>query len=267
MNQVRVLTEDNLRTLAPSIFAQNPISDVSNRYQFIPTFEVVKRLQNEGWLPTSAQESHVRNQENQGYQKHLIRFQRQDLILDGEAIEVVLINSHNRSAAYQLMAGVFRFVCSNGMIVGDTFERISVKHINFNPDQIVEASSEIIDNAPHIAQNMQEMKAIELSRGEKEIYAESAALTVYDESDAIPFDTSRLLAPRRYDDRNKNDLWSTFNIVQENMMKGGMRGLKRDKSGNLRRITTRKIKSIDKDIKLNKALWNLTEKIKMIKSW
>ena len=115
MNQVQALTEDVLRTLAPSIFAQNPISDGSNRYQFIPTFEVVKRLQNEGWLPASAQESHVRNQENQGYQKHLIRFQRQDLILDGEAIEVVLINSHNRSAAYQLMAGVFRFVCSNGM--------------------------------------------------------------------------------------------------------------------------------------------------------
>ena len=90
-------------------------------------------------------------------------------------------------------------------VVGDTFERISVKHINFNPDQIVEASYEIIDNAPHIAQNMQEMKVIKLNKGEREIYAESAALTVYGESAAIPFDTSRLLAPRRYDDRNKND--------------------------------------------------------------
>ena len=267
MNQLQPLTENDLRSLAPSVFATNPISDVSNRYQFIPTFEVVRRLQNEGWLPTSAQESHVRNQENQGYQKHLIRFQRQDLILNGEAIEVVLINSHNRSAAYQLMAGVFRFICSNGMIVGDTFGRISVKHINFNPDEIVEASYEIINNAPHIAQNMQEMKVIKLNKGEREIYAKSAALTVYGESAAITFDTSRLLTPRRYDDRNKNDLWSTFNIVQENMMKGGIRGLKRDKSGNLRRITTRKIKSIDKDVKLNKALWNLTEKMKTIKSW
>ena len=53
MNQVRVLTEDDLKTLAPSIFARNPISDVSNRYQFVPTFEVVKRLQNEGWQPTA----------------------------------------------------------------------------------------------------------------------------------------------------------------------------------------------------------------------
>ncbi len=213
------------------------------------------------------QESQARNQENQGYQKHLIRFQRRDLILNGEAIEVVLINSHNRSAAYQLMAGVFRFVCSNGMIVGDTFGRISVRHINFNPDEIVAASYEIIENAPQIARNMQEMKAIELNESERQIYAESAALAAYGESDAIPFDTSRLLTPRRHDDRNKNDLWSTFNTVQENMMKGGIRGLKRDKSGNLRRFTTRKIKSIDKDVKLNKALWNLTEKMKTIKSW
>jgi len=266
MNQVRVLTENDLRTLAPSIFAPNPISDVSERYQFIPTFEAVQRLQNEGWFPTKAQECRVTNEKNQGYQKHLIRFQRQELILNGEAIEVVLINSHNRSAAYQLMAGVYRFICANGMIIGDTFERISVKHINFNPDEVVEASYEIIENAPHIAHNMQEMKAIKLNDGERATYAENAALLHYGEKEAVPFDVTRLLDPRRHDDRGKNDLWSTFNIVQENMMKGGIRGLKRDERGNLRRVTTRQIKSIDKDVRLNKALWNLTDKIKAEKS-
>jgi hypothetical protein len=176
MNQLQPLTETELRTLAPSVFATNPIDDVSERYRFIPTFEVVKRLQTEGWYPTKAQECRVTNERNQGYQKHLIRFQRQDLILNGEVIEVALINSHNRSAAYQLMAGVFRFICSNGMIVGDTFERISVKHIDFNADEIVEAPYEIIGNAPKIAANMQEMKAIELSQTEKEAFAASAAL-------------------------------------------------------------------------------------------
>jgi hypothetical protein len=186
--------------------------------------------------------------------------------LNGEAIEVVLINSHNRSAAYQLMAGVFRFICSNGMIVGDTFERISVRHMDFNPDEIVEASYEIIHKAPRIAGTMQEMKAIELCQSEREIFAESAALSLYDEKESIPFRTERLLAPRRYDDRSKNDLWSTFNIVQENIMKGGIRGFKKDDSGKLRNVTTRKIKSIDRDVKLNKALWNLTEKMMQLKT-
>jgi hypothetical protein len=242
------------------------MNDVSERYRFIPTFEVVKRLQNEGWFPTKAQECRVTNAKNQGYQKHLIRFQRQDLILNGEAIEVVLINSHNRSAAYQLMAGVFRFICSNGMIVGDTFERISVKHMDFNPDEIVEASYEIINNAPKITGNMQEMKGIELNQNEREIFAESAALVLYGEKDAIPFRTERLLTPRRYEDRGKNDLWSTFNTVQENLIKGGIRGLRKDPSGILRSVTTRKIKSIDRDVKLNKALWNLTERMKELKT-
>jgi len=152
MNQLRPLTENELRAMTPSVFATSP-----------STFEVGKRLQSEGWFPTKAQECRVTNERNQGFQKHLIRFQRQDLILNDEAIEVVLINSHNLSAAYQLMAGVFCFICSNGMIVGDTFERISVKHIDFNPDEIVEGSYEIIDNAPKIAGNMQEIKAIDLN--------------------------------------------------------------------------------------------------------
>lgn len=107
MNQLQPLSENDLRALAPSVFATSPIDDVSERYRFIPTFEIIKRLQTEGWFPTKAQECRVTNEKNQGFQKHLIRFQRQDLILNGEAIEVVLINSHNRSAAYQLMAGVF----------------------------------------------------------------------------------------------------------------------------------------------------------------
>jgi hypothetical protein len=78
----------------------------------------------------------------------------------------------------------------------------------------VEASYEIIDNAPKIAANMQEMKAIELSQSEREIFAESAALALYAKKEAIPFRTERLLTSRRYDDRGKNVLWSTFNIVQ-----------------------------------------------------
>jgi len=138
--------------------------------------------------------------------------------------------------------------------------------MDFNPDEIEEASYEIINNAPKIAGNMHEMKAIELSQSEREIFSESAALAIYGEKEAIPFRTERLLTPRRYEDRNRNDLWSTFNIVQENIMKGSIRGLKKDGSGKVRSVTTRKIKSIDRDVRLNKALWNLTEKLKELKT-
>lgn len=263
--EIKGLTEDQLRYRAPSIFSEKPQVDVSNRYQFIPTIKMVQALQKEGWYPTKAQECAVRLDSHRGFQKHLIRFQREDLVLNGEAIEVVLINSHNRSAAYQLMAGVFRIVCSNGMIVGDTFGRVSVKHINFNPDELIEASYQVIKNAPEIAHSMNEMRAIPLSLPEREIYAESAALILYEDKEKIPFKTEKLLRPKRYSDQDKNDLWSTFNIVQENVMKGGLGGYKRNDKGQVRWSSTRKIKSIDRDVKVNKALWNLTEKMKELK--
>lgn len=266
MNQVLGLNEDQLRRMAPSIFSETPQVDVSSRYQFIPTINMVQALQKEGWYPTKAQECAVRLDSHRGFQKHLIRFQREDLVLNGEAIEVVLINSHNRSAAYQLMAGVYRMICSNGMIVGDTFGRVSVKHINFDPAEVIEASCRVIENAPEIAHSMQEMKLIELTQPEREIYAESAALVLYDEKQKIPFETRKLLQPKRRYDGDRKDLWSTFNIVQENIIKGGVRGYKTDELGHFKRSTTRKIKSIDRDVKVNKALWNLTEKMKELKN-
>lgn len=264
--KVQGLTENQMARIAPSIFASNPIEGVSDRYQFIPTISVVRNLQREGWFPTKVQECRVRSDENRGFQKHLIRFSREEMILNGERIELVLVNSHNRSAAYQLMVGVYRLICSNGMIVGDTFNKVSVKHINFNPAEIVEASFQIAENASQISDSLNEMKAIGLTQPERKIYAESAALVLYDDIEDCPFEPGKLLKPKRYQDHNLNDLWHTFNIVQENIMKGKIRGHKQDKKGHLKRTSTRKITSIDKDIKVNKALWNLTEKMKELKS-
>lgn len=97
-------------------------------------------LREEGWNPVNVQEAGTRKDERKGFQKHLIRFRHPELVIGDEAIEAVLINSHDRSCAYQFLTGVFRFICSNGMIVGDTFERVSVRHVNFNPEEIIEAS-------------------------------------------------------------------------------------------------------------------------------
>lgn len=264
--KVQGLTEDQMARMAPSIFAETPSHDVSNRYQFIPTINVVRNLQHEGWFPTKVQECRVRSDENRGFQKHLIRFSRKEMILNGERIELVLVNSHNRTAAYQLMVGVYRLICSNGLIVGDTFNKVSVKHINFDPNEIIEASFQIAENASQISDSLNEMKAIDLTQPERKIYAESAALVLYDDLKDCPFDSDKLLRPKRYQDHNRNDLWHTFNIVQENIMKGKIRGQKQNENGQLKKTSTRKITSIDRNIKINKALWNLTEKMKKLKS-
>ena len=164
---MKQLTNNEILKYAPSAGATAPFSEVSNKYSFLPTIRIVDMLREKGWFPTRAEQVRVRKKEREGVQKHLIRFQHPDLQLGEEAIEAVLVNSHDRSCAYNLFTGVFRLICSNGMITGDTFERISVRHINFNPKEIVYASLELIDNAPIIAGSINEMKAIDLEPNEK----------------------------------------------------------------------------------------------------
>ena len=75
----------------------------------------------------------------------------------------------------------------------------------------------------------------------------------------------KLLSPRRSSEVNKDDLFTVFNIVQENVIKGGVRGYGRDRQGHPKRIRTREIKSIDQATSLNKALWTMSEKMMQLK--
>ena len=256
------LSNDQILTMAPSAGAIFPLAAVSDRYSFLPTIEVVDMLRKEGWFPTVAQEVRTRKQERAGFQKHLIRLQHDNLVLGDEATECILINSHDRSCAYQLSIGVYRFVCSNGMMVGETFEKVSVRHMGFNPDDIIDASYEVIENAPLIAENVNSYKGIHLGEGERLAYAASCLPLLYEDPEEAPIRPARLLYARHSADTG-NDLWSTLNVVQENVMKGGLRAYDRRK----RRITTtRAVKSIDRSVKLNKALWTLTEKMAELKA-
>lgn len=257
------LTNDQIIAKAPSIAATRPQNDVSDLYTFVPTITVVNLLAQEGWFPVSAEEIKVRVNHRQGFQKHMIKFENDTVKLSNdESIQAILVNSHDRSCAFNFFTGVFRFVCSNGMVLGDTFEKISVKHINHDPQEIIEASYEILDNAPAVAENIEAMKALPLNNGEKHAFAKAAHELVYDDADTAPFKPERLLWTRRGED-NKGDLWHTFNTTQENIMKGGIRGISKNRK---RRIKTKPVKSIDRNLKLNKALWTLAEEMKKLKS-
>ena len=126
---MQALTNDQLRQMAPAIFSTSAKLDVSDKYKFLPTIEVVDGLRAAGWQPVKATEQRVNTLERQGFQKHQLRFRRQDdlglVTKVGDVFpEIVLVNSHDRSSAYQLHAGLFRLACSNGMVVSDsTFEK------------------------------------------------------------------------------------------------------------------------------------------------
>jgi hypothetical protein len=148
------VSDDELRRFAPSVFASQPIDGVSERYRFLPTSSILNGMRENGWVPVRAQEQSIRTEARRGFQKHVVRFARVEHLQTWEKNqvrpEVVLVNSHDKSSAYQLHCGLFRLVCTNGMVVSDgTFQRISIKHSGFNPDSVIEASFKSV-RAEHI---------------------------------------------------------------------------------------------------------------------
>lgn len=275
-NQIRSynqksLTLEQVEKVAPSIFASQPWEGVSAKYTFIPTIKVVESLMSEGWQIMQASQNRTRIAEKKFFTKHLIRFRREnELAVNDVFPEIVLINSHDRGSAYQMHAGLFRLVCSNGLIVADaTFSKISVRHSGQIVDEVRKSADIISAEMPRVLTGIEAMKLIELTKNEQGIFAETAKRMKYGEES--PLQSAQLLMPRRHGDFG-NDLWSTFNRVQENITKGGNHYFipaHKDEEGNYVRAKsrkTRKINSITEDTKINKALWFLAEEMKKLKT-
>lgn len=264
------LTLEQIEVLAPSAFAIAPHVSRSERYVYIPTSKVITAMMSAGFMPFSAAQSKSRILGKAEFTKHMIRFRHtqhtamQEL---GDTIpEVVLINSHDGTSQYKLIAGMIRLACLNGMVVADgTVESISVMHKGNIIDAVIDGSEQIIHNTQRALTAAKDWSKLQLTDGEQKVYAEAAHSIRFADADGkadTPITAEQLLRTRRYAD-NGNDLWHTFNRVQENVIKGGLRG--RDAETG-RRETTRRVKSIDGDVKLNRALWQLTEKMAELKA-
>jgi hypothetical protein len=257
------LADDQIRAVAPSVFAATPQAGVSERYAFVPTAQVVSKLREAGWSPVEASQQLVRLDDRRGFQKHVLRFQRHDVkaIVGEYTPELVLVNSHDRSSAYQLQAGLFRFVCGNGMIVSDsTFERVSIRHSGFTPDEVIEASFKLLDGIPAITSRVEVFKNRKLTTPELETFAGAALRLRFDDENQTPINPNRLLDSRRWEDKG-DDLWHVFNRVQENLIRGGQRDFSRRREDGRRFPRTRAIAGLDQNIRLNRELWNLAERV------
>jgi len=270
------LENEAMLLTAPSIFATKPHDEVSARYGFTPTIQIIDALRNEGWFPVDATQKNVQDQSKKLLTKHLVRFRRlnDDIIVGDSAVELLLTNSHDRSAAFVLHAGIFRMACANGIVIADsTFNKVSVRHNQNAAEDVVEGVYRVVEEVPLITSQVEDMQNIQLTPFEQEVFAQTALNYITPEAkegDAKVITTEhdmvkQMLRPKRSADTG-SDLWSTYNVVQEKALKGGLCVLKQNDKGRYRRNTTRKIKSIDKDIKLNKALWEMAMQMKDIKT-
>jgi len=256
------LSDDQIRTVAPSIFADAAHDSRSQRYSYIPTSAVLDELRGEGFQPFMVCQTRVRHDDRRAFTKHMIRMRHASQIDGGEANEIILLNSHDGTSSYQMLAGMFRFVCQNGLVCGDTVADVRVPHKGNVAEQVIEGAYAVLQGFGQAQASRDAMQAITLDAGEAEVFARAALTLKYDDpTRPAPITEAQVLAPRRAADASA-DLWSVLNRTQENLIKGGLSG----RATNGRRQQTRAVQGIDQNVRLNRALWLLADGLRQLKA-
>ena len=258
------LDNEALYRHVPSIFAREAHDSRSERYVYVPTIDIVEGLRREGWFPFFAVQSVPRDGSRHGHAKHMLRLRRDDGIGKEEAAEVIIVNSHDGTSSYQMFAGMLRFVCTNSLVAGERFDDVRVPHKGNIQHDIIEGVYTVAEDFPRLIDASETMKEIQLGEDERRVLAEASLVARYGKEES-PIRPDQIIQPRRREDAGQN-LWMTYNTIQENMIRGGLHGQRRNAEGSIRRSQTRPINGIDQNVTLNRALWTLAEGMQRLKT-
>lgn len=246
------MTTEVIKTVAPSIFSTTPSPKMSNRYTFVPTFEILENFEREGWNVSSAR------QIGKGeYAKHEVRLRNRELPNVGDSlVEAIISNSHNGVSALQISTGLFRLVCSNGLTVPTSVaDTISIRHSNMDMGEIRRVTDQFAERMPIVQRSVSKMENTFLSDVQTIDLLNKAALLRW-QKDSVPvtINMEELLVPEREADMG-NNVWKTFNVIQEKFVKGGTQY--RTKRG--RSMTMKTLKDFQVINRINTGLWELAE--------
>jgi hypothetical protein len=267
------LTMDELQKMCPMAFKSEPTNpNVSDRYIQANTITVINDLAKLGWYPVEAKQCR-QNKNSSGIRSfHIIALQNPNVKIckpvtdeNGNTTEVVdcypriiLTNSHDGMNSFKFMVGVYRLICSNGLILcNEQFANMSIRHMNYDFNALREIVSKTIEQVPNIVCTMNDMRhTILTDDNKKELATEMVKIRKEIEEDKkveLDYDTIMdILNPVREEDK-ANDLWTIFNVCQEKMIKGGFHTLNnKNKMRKQRGIT-----SIKKDVEYNQRLWEV----------
>lgn len=252
------LNDEAIKLRAPSVFATAAHAEVSSRYSFIPTIDVVNAMRTDGWMVVEAKEQRVRSESKLGYQKHLLKFRQRGTPNVGEFVpEISLVNSHDGTATFQPGFGLWRLVCSNGLVVceKDFFGR-AVRHVGDAPAEVVKSSRQLFENLPLVTNRVDQFQNRILSQPEQAEFARQAIVLRFGSVQEAPITEASVLGLRRGQDRG-DSLWVTFNRIQENFVRGGLRDRSKVDENGKRFPRTRAITSLTVDLDFNRKLWDI----------
>lgn len=244
----------SLARIPAAAAATHAAPSTSAKYQFISSAEIVERCAQEGWVLAAGQAAAPRKRE-QSFAKHLLDLRHPDHApVRGAVPRIVVINSHDGTSACRVMGGMFRFVCSNGLVVGNVAEQAVVRHSGDAAAELLQRVRALAKNTSTLYSSIDRWSRRQLTREQRYEFAKFASVLRW--GDPHRFQPEDLLQVRRAED-DGGDLWSTFNRLQENTMRGGIPGLSR--SG--RAATARPLSDITRSTEYNAALWRLAEEV------
>jgi hypothetical protein len=252
------LTLEVVRQRAPAVFAPSPHERTSSKYTFIPTERVLSGLMEAGFMPVEARQTRARRA-SPLHARHVVRLRRrfETVQLKDSVPEIVFLNSHDGTSSYQLRVGIFRVVCTNGLIVSrGAFPGICVPHRGNVVDEVIAGALQIAERFEGLGLQVERMERRLLRTEEQLAFAGRALALRFPNVAESGMQPSQLLTVRRVGDTGE-DLWSTLNKVQENLIRGGL--TRRTATGRLTR--TRGITAIRRDVELNSRLWDLAGEV------
>ena len=254
LNTMEIITKEQVKQVAPSVFTKHGASNVSEKYSHIPTERVMDDMAALGWNVVDAKE--IKARKNQGFQKHMLIFANPEIVIsgvDGDTVfpRILLTNSHDGKNAFTFKAGLFRLVCSNGLVIADEqFGEMKIRHMGYDFEALQKLITDMVEKLPLTVESMNQFKNKQLSEEQKQKFALEALGLRFDTENKT-FNVQDFLTPTRKEDEG-SDLWSVFNLVQEKLVNGMFDYRSASKTRKARRI-----KNFQQDVALNTDLYKL----------
>ena len=268
------LTLDQIRARVPSIFAEAPHESRSAKFTHIPTSAVLEGLMREGFVPVEASQGGSRQEGKADFTKHAIRLRLQDnapaIVGRGDELypEIMLMNAHDGTSAYKLIPAAYRVLCANGLVSSTSLGEQKVPHKGDVVREVIEGAFSVVKTLPQVVETAQAWSGIRLEQRAQVALADAVAALRWEPQEVgeqivptAPVRAEQLLQAKRPGDTG-NDLWLTFNRLQEGVMKGGQSYHTRNDKGQV--TGTRKVRPIngvDDTRRINQAMWLLTERM------
>lgn len=244
----------------PQIFQSTPSEKLSKYYVHVSTSTIVKDLESLGWDVFNVKTVKVRKNKLE-FSKHLIQLFNKDIKLnDGNFPTLLLTNSHDGSTSVKFEIGIFRLVCSNGLVIkSKDFGTFKTRHVKYTFEELKQNILELTNNIPNLIKLVEKFEGKIMSKEEITKFAIDAIKIRLDSDKQIDLNNiNNFILPKRNEDKDDN-LWNVFNRVQERLTWGEFSYYNKNKKKELVLRKARPIKSFSLDMEMNKKLWELAE--------